>query len=257
LSQTVFERQESKYFLPHDTRAALESVLRARLTPDQYGEYTVASLYFDTPDFELARRAMDKPLYREKLRLRCYGTATRETSVFLELKKKFRGTSYKRRAVMSYGQAEAFLRGKTDGGGQVTREISEFLARTGASPRMLLRYDRSALAGEDGLRVTFDTGVRFRAEALRLDADGPGIELLPPGLTLMEIKTPAAVPLWLARALSQHGVFPASFSKYAASCARLRQWTRSEQPAVNPEPVAANSRAAARPCREAQCAPVS
>ena len=32
----------------------------------------------------------------------------------------------------------------------------------------------------------------------------------------MEIKIPGAAPLWLARLLSENGVFPTSFSKYGA-----------------------------------------
>ncbi|MDR1194192.1 MAG: VTC domain-containing protein, partial [Peptococcaceae bacterium] len=100
--QTVFQRYEKKYII--DQRQ-YESLLRGclgKLIPAQHSAYTVANLYYDTEDFELIRAALAKPVYREKLRLRCYGAASEDEPVFLELKKKYRGVVYKRRVRLPY-----------------------------------------------------------------------------------------------------------------------------------------------------------
>ena len=84
----VFKRYKLKYVL---TPAQYEAVLAraaARLRPDEYGRTAIQSLYYDTDDFRLIRRSIEKPEYKEKLRLRSYGLAGADDRVFLELDRK-------------------------------------------------------------------------------------------------------------------------------------------------------------------------
>ena len=136
--------------------------------------------------------------------------------MFVELKKKVGGIVYKRRIALPAARADAFLRGEVSVPGQIAREISWFQRMYGAQPRLLIAYDRTAFAGvtEPGLRVTFDTGIRWRTDHLSLTAGDGGAPLLGDDRILMELKTPDACPLWLSRALSQAGARATSFSKY-------------------------------------------
>ena len=107
--QTIFERTEIKYIITLKQREALLKLISSYIKPDEYGESTVCSLYFDTDDFLLIRNSMDKPVYKEKLRLRSYSTPKRDSNVFLELKKKYRGVVYKRRQTLRYSDAMDYI----------------------------------------------------------------------------------------------------------------------------------------------------
>ena len=205
-----FERVERKYFLTPQQQTALLSSVGDRLVPDVYGSYTVTNLYYDTEDWALIRASLEKPVYKEKLRARCYGVPRDGDSVFLEAKKKFDGVVYKRRISLP-----------DPPDGQIARELLWTARSRRVAPRVFLAYDRTAFAGreDDALRITFDTGLRYRTTALDLRRGDAGRPILPPGSPhagqlLMELKVPGACPLWLAHALSAVGARPASFSKY-------------------------------------------
>ena len=93
---------------------------------------------------------------------------------------------------------------------------------------MLIAYDRTAFAGvtEPGLRVTFDTGIRWRTDHLSLTAGDGGAPLLGDDRILMELKTPDACPLWLSRALSQAGARAHPFPNTAPATASISRWVR-------------------------------
>lgn len=87
----------------------LKKLMDQYMVADEHGVSTICSLYFDTPDHLLIRRSMEHPVYKEKLRLRSYGTADKDTTVFVELKKKYESVVYKRRIAMSEAEAERYL----------------------------------------------------------------------------------------------------------------------------------------------------
>lgn len=212
----TFERTEKKYIITPRQQQLLLARLAPYMQADAYGSYSIANLYYDTPGYELIRTSIEKPVYKEKLRLRGYGKISQDSTVYLELKKKYRGVVYKRRADLPYARALEFLAGDCPAAGsQVLREIGAFTRRYPVTPRVYLRYDRTALTDGalDGVRITFDSGIRFRQLELRLDNGDWGQALLP-GRVLMEIKVPGAMPLWLAHLLSDLAIFPVSFSKY-------------------------------------------
>ncbi|NLI54665.1 MAG: polyphosphate polymerase domain-containing protein [Clostridiales bacterium] len=218
MKDDTFERVEEKYLLTVSQYQAVMAGLRCRMQPDLFGRSTVSSIYYDTEDYRLIRASLEKPDYKEKLRVRAYGNPTQESKAFVELKKKYDGVVYKRRAELPLSEANLLLRGEqTEADSQIIREIRYFLQLYNPVPSVLLTYRRVAYAGSEvGLRITFDDNIRFRTGALRLTAGAWGQELLAPGMTLMEIKAAGAIPMWLCKLLNENGVFPTSFSKYGA-----------------------------------------
>lgn len=217
--QMNFERCEIKYLLSSLQYQELKKRLNGRLEVDQYGKTTICNIYFDTSDSRLIRESLEKPVYKEKLRLRSYGTPRENDRVFLELKKKYKGIVYKRREDMSLSQAEEFLyhQRKPERESQVVREIQWFLKYYDRIlPAMYLSYERTAMYGlEDArLRITFDENILWRVHELRLKKGDWGQPLLEPGQRLMEIKILEAMPLWLGEILDELSIYPASFSKY-------------------------------------------
>lgn len=87
--QNLFKRYEIKYLLGESQYRAVMAAFPGKTVEDEYGETTVCSLYFDTPDCRIIRRSLEKPFYKEKLRLRSYGAVDENGSVFIELKKKY------------------------------------------------------------------------------------------------------------------------------------------------------------------------
>lgn len=214
----TFARREKKFLISSAQYDFLMQSLSPYLKKDAYGDYTLCNLYYDTDSFDLIRRSLDGPVYKEKLRVRSYGTIGAEDPVFVELKKKYDGIVYKRRIKLPYAQAIAYLdegiSPPTDS--QIKREIDYTLQQNKLHPAVYLAYDREAyFAAEDpGLRVTFDRRIRCRTHSLSLSAKDEGKLLLPPDQVLLELKLSEAMPLWLSHALDAAKVFPTSFSKY-------------------------------------------
>ena len=216
--QDVFCRYEKNYLLDEAQYRAVRKAMAGRMARDRYGRDAICNLYYDTGTFELIRRSLEKPLYKEKLRLRSYGIPNPDDLVFLELKKKFDGVVYKRRTELSYREAQRYLLtggtpGETD---QIFREIDWFRRSMPLRPAVFIACDRTAYFDDGGgdLRITFDDNLRFRRSSLSLSKGDWGTPLMNPGEILMEVKIPGAMPLWLGRTLSEAGAFPSSFSKY-------------------------------------------
>lgn len=225
--QTVFERTEKKYLITQKQRKLLLEKIADNISPDKFGESTVCSLYFDTDDFRLIRNSIDKPLYKEKLRLRSYSTPNADSNVFLELKKKYRGVVYKRRETLKYGDVQRYFKtGQKPVNTQIMKEIEQTMNFYGGlKPKMFIGYDRTAFYGkEDGnLRITFDKNLRFRTDDLRLENRSFGEPIVDCMYCIMEIKALNSMPLWLAKALSELKIYPSSFSKYGTAYAIYKE----------------------------------
>ena len=220
----VMQRYELKYLLSGQQADALRRRLAGHMEADQFGKTTIASLYYDTPDRRLVRRSLDKPEFKEKLRLRSYGPATDESPVFLELKRKAGGIVYKRRVRCTLPAAEAFLAGAPapDADSQIGRELAAFRDRYGAlEPACLILYDRTAYFEPGGdLRLTIDEAPRYRVTDPSVTDFSGTQRLLDPGSAVLELKVQGAMPLWLARTLSEEGIRKTSFSKYGEAYRR-------------------------------------
>lgn len=222
--QNCFERYEKKYFLSPRQQRQLLQAIGGYVKMDFYGQYTISNLYYDTQDWRLIRTSLEKPVYKEKLRVRSYGVPAPDGKVFAELKKKYDGVVYKRRITVPVDEAQPLLAGEKplEAYGQIGKEISWFQQLYQAEPRVFIGYDRIAFAGVEDpeLRITFDTNIRWRTTRLDLRAGDDGAPLLPDDRVLLELKLPGVCPLWLARALAETGAVPVSFSKYGSCYCR-------------------------------------
>ena len=220
-NQMIFQRYEFKYLI--DTRQ-LQAVLAAmapHMVPDEYSHSSIRNLYLDTPDFRLIRHSLEKPVYKEKIRIRSYSRAAGSEKVFVELKKKYHSVVYKRRISMPQEQTLGCVAGtELWPDSQIGAELAYAAGfyKT-LRPAVFLSYERDSYRGveDEDFRVTFDQEIRYRQEELTLDSDTWGIPILASGQVLMELKVAGGLPLWMAHVLSEQGIFKTSFSKYGTA----------------------------------------
>lgn len=220
--QAVFQRYELKFMLNVDQKNKIISEMAPYMEPDKFGRTTIRNIYFDTDHYRLIRRSIEKPAYKEKLRIRSYALADPESPVFVELKKKYRSVVYKRRISLPETQAMDWICGKSPCPvqGQIPDEINYFISHYETlHPTLFLTYDRDAYYSRsgDGFRVTFDDNILCRQSDLSLEYGIWGDSLLPETKVLMEIKCGGAIPLWMTSILSREGIYKTSFSKYGTA----------------------------------------
>lgn len=218
MAQTVFNRYEKKYVMPEEVYRELRYRLKPYMEEDKYGLHTICNIYYDTPDSLLIRRSIEKPKYKEKLRLRSYGIPDLDSKVFLEIKKKYRKIVNKRRIELTLQEAYDYVEKgiPPEIKGQIVNEIDFFLKRYPLEKSLYLAYDRIALFGKEDnqFRITFDQNIRSRRRFMGLENGDTGDLLLPKGYYLMESKIMGATPLWFTEILSELDIYPTSFSKY-------------------------------------------
>ncbi|MBQ9662528.1 MAG: polyphosphate polymerase domain-containing protein [Oscillospiraceae bacterium] len=222
MAGAIFERHEIKFLLDTKQRRYLENAIRGRMRPDEHGESTICNIYYDTPDYLMIRRSMEKPVYKEKIRMRSYGPAYGGDEVFLELKKKYKGVVYKRRISLPLDKAEAYMQGKIPMplDSQIAREIDwSCHYYSDLSPAAHISYDRNAWFDrcDPELRLTFDRNILWQTEDCSLSALPYGRSLLQAGESLLEIKTAASIPMWLVSVLDEAEIRQTSFSKYGSA----------------------------------------
>lgn len=220
--QTVFKRHELKYLLTLEQKEKVLRAMQSYMTLDKYGRTTIRNIYFDTDNYRLIRRSIDKPAYKEKLRIRSYSQATPDSTVFVELKKKYQSIVYKRRISLPEREAmEWAMRNQhCPKHTQISQEIDYFLDYYETlRPAVFLSYKREAYYEKDGgdFRVTFDDTILCRQDDLSLESDVYGTPLLPKGMVLMEIKCAGGIPLWMTHVLSLEHIYKTSFSKYGTA----------------------------------------
>lgn len=213
-----FKRYEKKYLLSTEKFEKLWQQLEEHMEPEDFFSSTVCSIYYDDDEYSIIRHSIEKPVYKEKLRVRSYNVPRRDGKVFVELKKKFDGIVYKRRVPMTAQQAEEYLSGQAAApvDSQMIHEIDWFMHENKPVPKVFIACDRLAYRAKDNkdLRITFDRNIRWRETDLHLTSGCYGEQLLEEGEVLMEIKIPGAAPMWLASLLSQLEIFPRGYSKY-------------------------------------------
>ena len=246
--QAVFKRYEIKYMITAEQKTRILKAMEPYMEMDRFGRSTVRNIYYDTDDFVLARHSIAKPDFKEKLRVRSYAKADAESTVFVELKRKFDGVVYKRRVGLREADAVKWMAGSNDpavihgtdaGSTQVTSEIEYFRGLyNGLKPVLYLSYDREAYRMKEGaqtadggseFRVTFDCNIRCRENDLTLKSEAYGTEMLEEGMFLMELKCPGAIPLWMTEVLSREHLYKTSFSKYGTAYCRFMDKTPAER----------------------------
>ena len=220
--QTVFKRYELKYLLTAEQKERILAAMVPHMTLDRYGKTTIRNLYYDTDTYLLIRRSIEKPAYKEKLRIRSYNRATGDSPVFVELKKKYEDVVYKRRVSVPNQEAMRWLSGERYCAEQtqIAKEIDYFMQLYGAvQPTVFLSYEREAYYCNDGadFRVTFDDSILCRQDDLSLESEAYGTPILPEGMTLMELKCSGGIPLWMTQVLTKEKIYKTSFSKYGTA----------------------------------------
>jgi len=216
--QTVFLRYEKKFLITYEQAANLQQIIASRVMPDKYATYWVQNLYLDTDNWDVICASIEKPFFKEKMRLRGYGVPAADGFILLEIKRKYDGVGYKRRvslpasAINRHGLSTALQENNT----QIAKELAYYLNTTQVSEKMFISYNRTAFTGieDESLRITFDADIKYRSDELHFQNPGEGRSILPSDVMLLEIKTHTNFPLWLTQSLSEFEIYVTSFSKY-------------------------------------------
>lgn len=215
--QSIFKRYEIKYIITSDQKNKILNILQSYMQLDKYGKTTIRNIYFDTDNYYLIRKSLEKPIYKEKLRLRSYQKANDDTKVFFEIKKKYQSIVYKRRIAITLLEFEKMKEeGFNNNSNQILEEINYFFKLyPNLKPKVFLSYEReSYFMKNSDLRITFDENIVARNYDLDLKKDIYGTKVIDDDLLIMEIKCSKAIPLWLVKVLSQEKIYKTSFSKY-------------------------------------------
>lgn len=214
----TFQRVEKKYMLSGEVYQKFIDAIQPYMQLDEYGLHTICNIYFDTDTDELIRTSIEKPRYKEKLRLRSYGVPNDDSKVFFEIKKKYDGVVFKRRIALKYREAADYIkyRKMPETTNQIFHEIDYFMRYYKPVAKLFLAYDRTAWFGKENpeIRMTFDQNIRSRKDNLSLTYGDSGDLLLDNNAYILEIKVPMAYPMWLTSILSELEIYPVSFSKY-------------------------------------------
>lgn len=211
---TIIDRFEIKYLLNKCDYNLLINKMKDFLVKDKYFKETIYNIYFDSDDYILINRSLDKPIYKEKIRMRSYDKTNDSTNIFLEIKKKYIKNSNKRRVVISYKDYLDYINygiiPKCDK--QIMNEIDYCFKRYKLKPKIKILYDRLAysLKGDDTFRITFDTNIRYSNDNMDFNNDD---NILFMSDYIMEIKTFSGIPLWLNKILNNLDIYPTSYSK--------------------------------------------
>lgn len=223
----TFKRYEKKYIISKNQQEHLLSLLDGQIELEDFckknGSYLIRNVYLDSIDDTLIRRSCDKPKFKEKIRIRKYGTYNDgKDQYFLEMKRKCEGVVYKRRVKLSRLELHQFTtkgiipEGKNYLERQVLNELSYFFKLYEPIPKTFISYERIAYQGiyDKEFRLTFDSNITSRRNDFNFDNDEKELDLLNSNSSLMEVKVAGAMPLWFTKALSEINIAPTSFSKY-------------------------------------------
>lgn len=218
----IFKRYEKKYILSSEQYSELLKILSFNTVPDSHGESDICNVYCDTDDYRIIRTSVQKPVYKEKLRLRCYGVPDNSSPCFLELKKKYKGVVYKRRISADYKNGLLYVncRNPELPTSQIKNELDYFRKiYNNPTPKVSIFYRRTAFydRNDENVRFTFDKDLRYRNYDLDLKNGIYGKLIIPEDRIIMEIKTAGAVPMWVSEILDTLKIYPTSFSKYGTA----------------------------------------
>lgn len=226
----VFNRYEHKYLINADQLETILAEVRLHMHYDPYNKdgrlYTIENIYYDTDEQSLIRRSLEKPPFKQKLRLRSYGE---ENRVYLEIKKKSDGIVNKRRTALRPEEADELLKNgsialKKHMNKQIVYEIQYFLSIYDVYPKVYLAYDRMAFFDEENsdLRISFDFAIRSRECDLSFEHGDWGEPLFDEDICIMEVKTAYAKPLWLTKVMTGLKINRVSVSKYGTEYMKNR-----------------------------------
>jgi len=222
-----FNRYELKYVLPYSQYIHVLKDFKGFLEMDKHagdqGIYRISSLYYDSPDLSCYRNKIDGTKYRRKLRLRLYKDSDL-TFGFVEIKQRINRTVQKRRLRLPIEEAKALCAGEDIGiqnmdsiDTETASEVLYLVKALNLKPQCIISYHRRAYEGsryEHGLRVTFDTHLKYRRNELDVTTLCKDRFFLSPDKVVMEVKANERVPIWLTSLFGLHQCSLQRVSKY-------------------------------------------
>lgn len=233
----IFDRVEKKYVIDAEQKKQLMRTISRKMSRDKYHKSKVMNIYFDTDNFDLIIKSIEKPEFKEKLRARSYGGFDK---VFLEIKTKIKGkdanVGYKRRVLITRKDYDKLVAGKKTiielanqkieekSDAQIAKEVDYLINHFDLKPKILVYYDRTSYKGEDNLRITFDEELKYRDKNLKFTKSAKDNHYFYNEKNIiMEIKADGVMPLWLTKALSAAKAYPCSFSKIGKIYEQIRK----------------------------------
>ena len=219
----VFDRIEKKYILDETQYKKIKNQIKKHMEYDPYhkGQYTISSIYLDTNEFDMIRTSLEKPIYKEKIRLRSYNTPDVNDDIYIEIKKKYNGQGNKRRIKMKLKEAYDFIEGKIENKTQIGKELDYIIKQNNLKPKIYIAYDRLAFQ-DNNFRTTLDYNIRYRIEDINLE-NGDSGKLLGKNIYILEAKAQYAYPKWFIELLNKEKIYPSSFSKYGNIYKKLKK----------------------------------
>ena len=219
MNTNVFKRVETKYLLTDEEYKTLMKKIDKHLMKDKYYKSTICNIYFDTDDYDVINKSLEKPVFKQKIRLRSYNVPSLEDDVFFEIKGKYDGVVFKRREKIKLIDYYNYINdGKIPSDKQIIKEIDYLIKNENLKPKIMLSYDRLSYYDKDNknFRITFDQNIRSREEDLNLEYGDAGKLYFNKPTYIMELKSLGAMPLWFTNILTKLKIYPKSFSKYGS-----------------------------------------
>lgn len=225
MSTINFVREEQKYYIEEIKYNLLIERIGGYLEKDKYFQEKICSLYFDNSDDELVLKSLNKPIYKEKIRLRSYNVPNYNDKVFLEIKKKYKGVVYKRRIIIRYKEALEYINSnKKIDDSQIFKEINYCFIKYNLKPKMNIVYDRDSyyLKEDRSFRITFDYNVKASKDLFIFD-ELKNEKNFTKGYYIMELKSTKGMPIWLLKTLNELKIYPTNFSKYGKIYQKMKE----------------------------------
>jgi SPX domain protein involved in polyphosphate accumulation len=237
VARTLNDRFELKYLTRFDTYQRIIRQLDPYAERDGYagelGRYSIISLYYDSPELACYWDKINGVPYRNKLRIRQYGSMAGSDDAYIEVKQKLLASIRKIRTRMKLTQAydllaaahqraetsEVIDRSPED---EVLNHVMYLRSLYNLEPKAIISYEREPYVGryDHHLRMTFDLNLRSRAEDLRLESGPWGKYIMSPDIVLVEMKVDGRIPEWFISLVAEHNLEPCRFSKYCLGLER-------------------------------------
>lgn len=216
--ENIFNRVEQKYILSQDEKKKFIDKIKKHIIKDYYYDSLISNVYFDDSNNRLIINSLEKPLYKDKVRIRSYGIPTLDSNVFFEIKNKYKGIVGKRRIMIKLKDFYDYLDNKLVIDNQIMNELDYLVKYYDLKPTLFISYHRYSYMGKEdnNLRITFDNDLISRYYDLKLESGIYGEKFFDNNECIMEIKTLGGYPMWLVNALSELKIYPESFSKYGS-----------------------------------------
>ncbi|MCC6395642.1 MAG: polyphosphate polymerase domain-containing protein [Bacteroidetes bacterium] len=225
-------RLEFKYRVPVACLDRLRADVLRYLEPDPFAaarpnhEYTVRSVYLDSPDYGCYYEKLDGVRTRKKFRVRGYNEGGPGSQVFLEIKRKEENFIAKDRAMMPFSSLHEVLSDRLN----TEKSVRELHTQRGPffyyyqlrrlEPKVLVVYDREPFECKFGsqLRVTFDKDLRSKVvtDTSRL-FEVEGFRRQNAREFILEVKFYQVLPQWIKHVLEKYDLTRTAVSKYTSA----------------------------------------